>query len=53
MRHLKLITHVVKVARTGSIRKAPEQFDITASAMNRRVQDLEEVVVVALEEAVF
>lgn len=41
MRHLKLLTHVVEVARTGSIRKAAEQLNLTPSAMNRRIQDLE------------
>lgn len=41
MRHLKLLTHVVEVARTGSIRQAAERLNITASAMNRRIQDLE------------
>jgi DNA-binding transcriptional LysR family regulator len=41
MRHLKLLTHVVEVARTGSIRKAAEHLNLTPSAMNRRIQDLE------------
>jgi DNA-binding transcriptional LysR family regulator len=41
MRHLRLLTHVVEVARTGSIRKAAEQLNLTPSAMNRRIQDLE------------
>jgi len=41
MRHLKLLSHVVEVARTGSIRKAAEQLNLTPSAMNRRIQDLE------------
>jgi DNA-binding transcriptional LysR family regulator len=41
MRHLKLLTHVVEIARTGSIRKAAEQLNLTPSAMNRRIQDLE------------
>src|ERR1700753_54473 len=41
MRHLRLLSHVVEVARTGSIRKAAEQLHLTPSAMNRRIQDLE------------
>ena len=40
MRHLKLLTHVVEVARMGSIRKAAEHLNLTPSAMNRRIQDL-------------
>src|SRR6478736_3773962 len=41
MRHLRLLTHVVEVARSGSIRKAAELLNLTPSAMNRRIQDLE------------
>jgi DNA-binding transcriptional LysR family regulator len=41
MRRLKLLTHVVEVARTGSIRRAAELLNLTPSAMNRRIQDLE------------
>src|SRR5258707_14949065 len=41
MRHLKLLTHVVEVARMGSIRKAAEHLNLTPSAMNRRIPDLE------------
>jgi DNA-binding transcriptional LysR family regulator len=41
MRHLRLLTHVVEVARTGSIRAAAELLNLTPSAMNRRIQDLE------------
>jgi DNA-binding transcriptional LysR family regulator len=41
MRHLKLLANVVEVARMGSIRKAAERLNLTASAMNRRIQDLE------------
>jgi DNA-binding transcriptional LysR family regulator len=36
-----LLTHVVEVARMGSIRKAAEHLNLTPSAMNRRIQDLE------------
>jgi DNA-binding transcriptional LysR family regulator len=41
MRHLRLLSHVVEVARMGSIRKAAEHLNLTPSAMNRRIQDLE------------
>jgi DNA-binding transcriptional LysR family regulator len=41
MRHLRLLNHVVEVARTGSIRRAAELLNLTPSAMNRRIQDLE------------
>src|ERR1700759_4196907 len=41
MRHLRLLSHVVEVARSGSIRKAAAQLNLTPSAMNRRIQDLE------------
>jgi DNA-binding transcriptional LysR family regulator len=41
MRHLRLLAHVVEVARMGSIRKAAEHLNLTPSAMNRRIQDLE------------
>ena len=41
MRHLKLLTHVVEIARMGSIRKAAEHLNLTPPAMNRRIQDLE------------
>ena len=41
MRHTKLLAHIVEVARAGSIRKAAEHLNLTASAMNRRIQDLE------------
>jgi DNA-binding transcriptional LysR family regulator len=41
MRHLKLLIHMVEVARLGSIRKAAEHLSLTPSALNRRIQDLE------------
>jgi DNA-binding transcriptional LysR family regulator len=41
MRHLRLLAHVVEIARMGSIRKAAEHLNLTPSAMNRRIQDLE------------
>lgn len=42
MRHLRFLRYVDEVARSGSIRKAAEQLHVTASAVNRRVMDLEE-----------
>jgi DNA-binding transcriptional LysR family regulator len=42
MRHLRFLRYVDEVARAGSIRKAAEQLHVTASAVNRRVMDLEE-----------
>ena len=42
MRHLRFLRYVDEVARAGSIRRAAEQLHVTASAVNRRVIDLEE-----------
>ena len=42
MRHLRFLRYVDEVARAGSIRKAAEHLHVTASAVNRRVMDLEE-----------
>lgn len=41
MRHLRILNYVDEVARAGSIRRAAERLNITASALNRRIQDLE------------
>jgi len=41
VKHLRLLNYVDEVARVGSIRKAAERLNITASALNRRVQDIE------------
>lgn len=41
MRYLRVLRYVDEVARAGSIRKAAERLNITASALNRRIQDLE------------
>jgi len=41
VRHLRLLIHVVEVARTGSMRRAAERLNLTPSAINRRIQDLE------------
>jgi len=42
MRHMRFLRYVDEVARAGSIRKAAEQLHVTASAVNRRIMDLEE-----------
>src|SRR5438105_9977448 len=41
-KHLRILSYVDAVARSGSIRKAADQLDVTASAVNRRIMDLEE-----------
>lgn len=41
MKHLRILDYVDAVARFGSIRKAAEQLHVTASAVNRRIMDLE------------
>ena len=42
MRHLRFLGYFDEVARFGSIRKAAEHLNVTASAVNRRIMDLEE-----------
>ncbi len=42
MRHQRVLRYVDEVARTGSIRKAADKLNVTASALNRRVLDIEE-----------
>ncbi len=42
MKHLRILDYVDEVARSRSIRKAAEQLNVTASAVNRRIMDLEE-----------
>jgi len=42
MKHLRILRYVDEVARCGSIRKAAEQLNVTSSAVNRRILDLEE-----------
>lgn len=42
MRHLRILRYVDEVARTGSIRKASDHLNVTASAVNRRIADLEQ-----------
>jgi DNA-binding transcriptional LysR family regulator len=50
MRHLRVLHYVDQVARAGSIRKAAERLNVTASAVNRRIMDLEEELGAALFE---
>src|ERR1700724_1402156 len=42
MRHLRIVQYIDEVARTGSIRKAAARLNVTASAVNRRIIDLED-----------
>ncbi|MGQ7843240.1 LysR family transcriptional regulator [Granulosicoccus sp. 3-233] len=42
MKHFKIFEMVKAVARAGSIRKAAEDMNITASALNRRIKDFED-----------
>jgi len=50
MKHLRILAYVDEVARSRSIRKAAEQLNVTASAVNRRIMDLEEELGAALFE---
>jgi DNA-binding transcriptional LysR family regulator len=42
MKHLRILEYVDEVARCGSIRKAADHLNVTASAVNRRIADLED-----------
>jgi DNA-binding transcriptional LysR family regulator len=42
MKHLQTFRYIEGIARAGSIRKAADDMNITASALNRRVQRFEE-----------
>ena len=42
MRHLRILNYFDAIARTGSIRKAAARLNVTASAVNRRIIDLED-----------
>lgn len=42
MKYLRIFRYVDEVARCGSIRKAADQLNVTSSALNRRILDLEE-----------
>ncbi|MFE1597928.1 LysR family transcriptional regulator [Methylobacterium sp. ID0610] len=41
MKHLRTLSYVAEIARSGSIRRAAEVLHITPSALTRHVQDLE------------
>jgi DNA-binding transcriptional LysR family regulator len=41
VKHLRILGYVDEVARCGSIRRAAERLNVTASAVNRRIADLE------------
>ena len=42
MRHLTVLKYIEKIARTGSLRSAAEELNITPSALNRRILGVEE-----------
>ncbi len=42
MRHMRIWRYVDEAARFGSLRKAAEHLNITPSALQRRIQDIEE-----------
>ncbi len=42
MRHLRTLTYIANVARSGSIRRTAEQLNITPSALTRKIQDFEQ-----------
>jgi len=42
MQHLRFLHYIDAVARSGSIRAAAEKLHVASSAVNRRVQDLEQ-----------
>ncbi|MPZ55298.1 MAG: LysR family transcriptional regulator [Rhizobiales bacterium] len=50
MKHLRILRYVDEVARAGSIRKAADHLNVTASAVNRRIMDLEDELGAALFE---
>lgn len=50
MKHLRLFEYIDAVVRAGSIRRAAESLHITPSALDRRVQQVEEELDVAIFE---
>jgi len=42
MNHLRFLRYIDEIARAGSIAKAAERLHVAASAVNRRLQDIEE-----------
>jgi len=52
MKHLRILEYVDEVARSRSIRKAALRLNVTASAVNRRIADLEDELGTTLFERV-
>lgn len=52
MRHTRLLQYVDAVARTGSMRAAAIRLNVTPSALNRRIQDLEQELGVQIFERI-
>jgi DNA-binding transcriptional LysR family regulator len=50
MRHMRIWRYIDEAARCGSIRRAAERLNITPSALQRRIQDVEEDLGAALFE---
>jgi DNA-binding transcriptional LysR family regulator len=50
MNHLRFLKYIDEIARSGSIAKAAEKLHVAASAVNRRLQDVEEELDTALFE---
>lgn len=50
MRHMRIWRYVDEVARAGSLRQAAERLNMNASALQRRIQDVEEDLGAALFE---
>ena len=42
MRHLQVLKYIEKIAKSGSLRSAAEELNITPSALNRRILGVEE-----------
>jgi len=42
MNHLRFLRYIDEIARTGSIRQAAERLHVAPSAVNRRLQDIED-----------
>ncbi|MDM0086992.1 MULTISPECIES: LysR family transcriptional regulator [unclassified Variovorax] len=50
MNHLRFLRYVDEIARAGSIRQAAERLHVAPSAVNRRLQDIEEELGAAIFE---
>lgn len=50
MKHLRTLDYIHGVGRTGSIRRAAEELNITPSALTRKIQDFEQELGVAIFE---